>query len=82
MVSPVSCQTASLRGYELGPWLRTPGSSMAAVSGLYPTRRAQAHLKVGPETPLQYSYLENSLDRGAWRATVHQVAKSQTRLSS
>ena len=82
MVSPVSCQTASPRGYELGPWLQTPGGSTAAASGLDPTRRAQAHLKVGPETPLQYSYLENSLDRGAWRATVHQVAKSRTRLSS
>ena len=32
--------------------------------------------------PLQYSYLENSMDRGAWRATVHGVAKSQTQLSS
>ena len=29
--------------------------------------------------PLQYSYLENSMDRGAWWATVHGVAKSQTR---
>ena len=29
--------------------------------------------------PLQYSCLENSIDRGAWRATVHGVAKSQTR---
>ena len=31
---------------------------------------------------LQYSYLENSMDRGAWQATVHGVAKSQTRLST
>ena len=31
--------------------------------------------------PLQYSGLENSMDRGAWQATVHGVAKSQTRLS-
>ena len=30
---------------------------------------------------IQYSYLENPMDRGAWRATVHRVAKSQTRLS-
>ena len=30
---------------------------------------------------LQYSYLENSMDRGAWWATVHGVAKSQTELS-
>ena len=30
---------------------------------------------------LQYSCLENPMDRGAWQATVHGVAKSQTRLS-
>ena len=28
--------------------------------------------------PLQYSYLENPVDRGAWWATVHGVAKSRT----
>ena len=32
--------------------------------------------------PLQYSSLEHSMDRGAWGATVHGVAKSQTRLSN
>ena len=32
--------------------------------------------------PLQYSSLENSMDRGAWQVTVHGVAKSQTRLNS
>ena len=32
----------------------------------------------GNGNPLQYSYLENSMDRGAWWATVHGVAKSQT----
>ena len=31
--------------------------------------------------PLQYSCLENSRDRGAWRATVHWVTKSWTLLS-
>ena len=31
--------------------------------------------------PLQYSCLENAMDRGAWWVTVHGVAKSQTRLS-
>ena len=30
---------------------------------------------------LQYSCLENSMDRGAWRATVHGVAESRTGLS-
>ena len=32
--------------------------------------------------PLQYSCLENSMDGGAWQATVHGVEKSQTRLSN
>ena len=31
--------------------------------------------------PLQYSCLENPMDRGAWQATVHGVAKSQTQTS-
>ena len=30
--------------------------------------------------PLQYSCLENPIDRGAWRTTVHRVTKSQTPL--
>ena len=34
----------------------------------------------GSSNPLQSSCLESPLDRGAWRATVHGVAKSQTRL--
>ena len=32
----------------------------------------------GHGNPLQYPCLENSLDRGAWWATVHRVAKSWT----
>ena len=35
----------------------------------------------GDGTPLQYSCLENPMDGGAWKAAVHGVAKSQTRLS-
>ena len=35
----------------------------------------------GNSYPLQYSCLENSMDRGAWHAAVHGVAKSQTQLS-
>ena len=32
-------------------------------------------------TPLQHSCLENPMDRGAWKATVHGVAQNWTRLS-
>ena len=35
---------------------------------------------IGNGNPLQYSCLGNSMDSGAWWATVHSIAKSQTRL--
>ena len=35
----------------------------------------------GNGTPLQYSCLENPMDRGAWWATVHGIAEGRTRLS-
>ena len=36
----------------------------------------------GNGSPVQYSCLENSIDRGAWWATVHGIAKSWTQLSN
>ena len=36
----------------------------------------------GNDNPLQYSCLENPMDRGAWWVTVHGVAKSWTQLSN
>ena len=36
---------------------------------------------VGNGKPFQYSYPENPMDKAAWQATVHGVAKSQTQLS-
>ena len=35
----------------------------------------------GNGNAIQYSFLENFMDRGAWQATVHRVAKSWTQLS-
>ena len=35
----------------------------------------------GNGNPFQFSCLGNPMDRGAWRATVHRVTKSQTRLN-
>ena len=45
------------------------------------SRSTQVYSGEGNGNPLQYSYLENPMDRGAWWATVHGVAKSWTRLS-
>ena len=36
----------------------------------------------GNDNPFQNPCLENSMDRGAWWATVHRVTKSQTQLST
>ena len=43
--------------------------------------RIRECVREGDGTLLQYSCLENPMDRGAWWAAVHGVAKSQTRLS-
>ena len=42
---------------------------------------SQEYIGEGNGNPLQYSCLENPMDRGAWWAAVHEVTKSQTRLS-
>ena len=47
--------------------------------GLIPESRRSP--RGGRGNPLQYSGLENPMDRGAWRAAVHGVVKSQTGLS-
>ena len=47
-------------------------------TGLIPGSRRSLGGRHG--NPCQYSCLENSMDRGAWRATVHRVAWSQTQL--
>ena len=57
---------------------------MAQLAKNLPTMGDTWVLSLGREgpleegNPLQYSYLENSIGRGAWDATVHGVTKSQT----
>ena len=51
----------------------------AGDMGLIPGSARSPRVENG--NPFQYSCLENSMDRGAWRAIVHGVTKSQTRLS-
>ena len=43
--------------------------------------RLGRYLAEGKGNPLLYSYLENTIDRRAWWATVYGVTKGQTRLS-
>ena len=46
------------------------------------TPESERSPREGNGYPLQYSCLEYPMDRGTWRVTVHEVAKSQTRLSN
>ena len=46
------------------------------------TPRLERSLGEGNDNPVQYSCLENSMDRGVWWATVHGATKSWTRLST
>ena len=61
---------------------RFPGSSDGKKS--YPGKIPGSERSPGEGhgNPLQYSCWENSMDRGAWQATVHGVAKIQTRLGN
>jgi len=61
-------------------WLRLGKESTCNVGYLGSISGLGRSLGGGHGYPLQYSYLENSTDRGAWQATVHGGTKSQTQL--
>ena len=69
------------------PWMEEPGRLQSMVSlELDTTERLDFHFSLscigeGTGNPLQYSGLENPMDRGYRRATVQGVSKSRTRLS-
>ena len=70
--------------------LYSTGGFPGGASGKEPACQCRVHTDVGsiPESGrsgvgwhgnlLQYSCLENPMDRGAWQATVHRVAQSRT----
>ena len=46
------------------------------------TSGSEGSLRRGKNNPLQYSCLENSMDKGAWQATVYGVTNSWLQLST
>ena len=68
VLTSLVAQTVKASAYNEGDLDLIPGS------GRFPGE--------GNGNPLQYSCLENPMDGGAWQATVHGVAKSQTQLSN
>ena len=60
----LSCKESASKAGALGNVVSVPGSGKSPEEGHGNSQ--------------QYSCLENPMDRGSWRATVHRVAKSQT----
>ena len=76
----VICVLYSSVYMRIPQWLSGKESACNAGDlGLIPG--SERSLGEGHGNPLQYSCLENSMDSGDWQATVHGVAKSQSRLS-
>ena len=66
-------------GFPGGSVVENPPASIGDVSSVPESERSPG--EENGNTP-QYSCLGNPMDRGAWRATVHRVAKSWIQLSN
>ena len=62
------------RGFPSGSMVKNPPADAGDVRSFPGSGRSPGE---GNGNPLQYSCLENSMGRGAWRATVHGVVRSQ-----
>ena len=60
--------------------IKNPPASARDLRDVGSTPGSENSPEGGHGTPLQYSCLENPMDRGAWCTTVHGVTKSQTQL--
>ena len=64
-------------GFPRGSAVKNPSAAAGDVGSSPESGRSPGE---GNGNPLQYSCLGNPMDRGAWHATVHKVAKSWTQL--
>ena len=69
--------TSETLGFPGGSEVKVSACNAGDLSSIPGSGRSPGE---GNGNPLQYSRLENPMDGGAWRATVHGVAKSQTQL--
>ena len=83
------CPVVGLLGHRVvlpkihvAQWLKNPPASTGDARDAGSIPGLGRSPGVGNGNTLQYSCLENPMDRGAWRAMVHGVAKSWTRLST
>ena len=65
-------------GFPGGSVVKNPPTNAGDTGDLDSICRLRRSSGGGHGNPLQYSYLENPMDRGGWQGIVHRVAKSQT----
>ena len=58
--------------------VKNPPATAGDIRGVVSIPRSGKSPGGGHGTPLQYCCLENPMDRGAWQATIHRVAESDT----
>ena len=63
-------------------WVKNPPAVQKIQETWVPSLRQEDHLEKGMATHSSILACKNPMDRGAWQATVHGVAKSQTQLST
>ena len=71
-----------IRGFPGGTVVKTLPANVGGERDTGSIPRLGRSLGEGNGNPLQYYCLENTMDRGVWRATVHGVAKNQTQIST
>ena len=69
-------------GFPSGSWLKNLPANEGGTGDVGSVPGSRRSPGGGHGNPLQYPCLENPMDRGAWWIMVHQVAKSQTQLST
>ena len=67
-------ELAQTMGFPDGLVVKNPPAKAGDVGSISGSGRSSGE---GNGNPLQYSFLENSMNRGSWQTTVHGVAKSR-----
>ena len=67
-----------LQAFQVVLVVKNPPANARDINDMGSTPRSGKSSGGGHSNPLQYSCLENPMDRGIWWATVHKVAKSRT----
>ena len=70
------------RSFQVVPMVKNPPANAGDIRDMGSIPGLGRSPGEGHGNPLQYSCLENPMDRGAWWATVYGVAKSRTQLSN